>query len=98
MDFTISAFSWLLDAMFDTVDNRSMISDAKLGPDSATYWSSKYSSIRFPMVLREGYSIPFAVVTRIASSRINPLSLLRTDLKAEEGIASMMTLQSFMSS
>ena len=68
--FTFIAFSLFFDAMLETVARFKTISDAKLGPDNETYSSLKYSSIKFPIVFNEGYSIPFAVETRIASSSI----------------------------
>ena len=96
-DFTFSAFSRFLDAMFETVGRFSIISDAKLGPDNATKLSSKYSSITFPIVFREGYSIPLAVVTRIVSSSTISFRDFRAFLKADDGIAKKIMLQSLRS-
>jgi hypothetical protein len=49
------------------------------------------------MLFNEGYSIPFAVVTRITSSVTSPFRLSNVDLKADDGIAKNIMLQSFKS-
>ena len=39
-----------------------------------------------PIDLREGYSMPFAVVTKMALSETIPFNCLRMSLNAEDGI------------
>ena len=41
----------------------------------------------FPIVFSEGYSIPFAVVTRMVSLLIMPFRFSIADLNADDGIA-----------
>ena len=75
-----------------------MISDAKFGPDRATKLSSKYSSIKFPIVFKEGYSIPLAVVTSIVSSAMIFFKFSSVILNAEDGIDKKIISHSFKSS
>ena len=94
---TFLEFSGFLDAIFVRVGCFIIISDAKLGPDNTTYSLLKYSEIKSPIVFKEGYSIPLAVVTSMVSFEITSFKLFKVGLNAEEGIAKNMISQSIKS-